>query len=140
MDIWITWCKRESKCRYCKQSIEEAAPMVKGKFWLKNNEAIRFPQIYRWHTNCWLEEGMNYLSNHPYEKVKRGRRNMPLDKETKVERTKLLVKRAGMVRSLREAIEDGNVDRVISTYNRIEGLKADIEKLGGVPKSWVKSS
>jgi len=134
--------------------------MVVGKLWRSSKEggdARRWVIHFRWHAqkapevlglypvNCWMQEGLEYLKAHPYEET-RGRKQLPLAKEQKEARLKILRQRARLVQKLKTLMEaydqeeahlsQEDLNYMIRVGSQIEELKERIEPLGGVPPSW----
>ncbi|GAG85102.1 unnamed protein product [marine sediment metagenome] len=86
---------------------------------------------------CWVTQGMLNLEAHPYvASGARGRKPVQLPEEGRKERLAIIRRRASYVQRLRKAVEEGNMDKVVKIFSRIDVLKEEIESLGGVPKSW----
>lgn len=138
MDIWISWCKRKAACRYCGQPIVASTPIVKGKLWKKHTSGKKWCYRFYWHPQCWLAEAMLYLEQHPYKAIKSGRPKLILSSEDAKKRLRILRKRARLIFELKERIENGITD-LNGILRQLAELPAQIEKVGGMPKSWIKS-
>lgn len=136
MDIWMTWCKKKVVCRRCSEEISKASPMVVGKLWAVKGEKLRFTKRYYWHPDCWIQDGLNYLEQHPYSAEGKGRPRLAMSEGDKKKRYKVLSRRADLMRQLRGAVESGDANQILKVYERMEKLKPEIEKLGGIPESW----
>ena len=138
MEIWMTWAKRKARCRFCEQPIEKATPVVKGKMWRKLATGTKWSYMFYWHPECWLKAAYIYLEQHPFV-PKRGRAKLALDESTRAQRLRLLRERARLTYRLREIAlygDDGSAEERI--LDRLIELVAEIEPLGGAPKSWGK--
>jgi len=141
MDIWMTWTKRKTKCKYCEQPIITATPMVTGRLYKKaagKNISLRF----YWHPQCWLEQGINYLSLHPYTATGRGRKKLGLEPAAKRQRYLLLRRHAALTQRIWR-IKEGkgfpdNVLKIIGLEAGQKELAAQIELVGGIPKKWKR--
>lgn len=139
MDVWLTWCKRKTKCKYCPEPINPGEPVVVAKQWRKkaSQDARHWPFILRFHPNCWLENALAYLEKHPYvPKRSMGRPKLDLSKDDKTKRLRMLRLRASIVYRQKVAAHEGRALRVLELEVRKQELIGEIEKCGGVPKSW----
>ena len=141
MDIWMTWAKRKTKCRYFEQPIITATPMVTGRLYRKaagKSISLRF----YWHPQCWQEQGMNYLKLHPYTAIGRGRKKLALEPTANRERYLLLRRHAALTQRIWRVKESkgfpDNVLRIIRLETKQKELAAQIELVGGVPKKWIR--
>jgi len=137
MDIWISWAKRKTTCRYCEKLIEAGTPVIRGKLWRKLGTATKWSYYYYWHPECWLKEAYAYLEAHPYHQTV-GRPRLSLSEEDRQKRLSILRERARLIWRLKELILLDNDEAVSNIMLRLEELRAEIEPLGGVPKSWDK--
>lgn len=145
MDIWMTWCQKTAKCKHCEKPIEVGDPMVRGKFWRKHGQLTKWSFPFYWHVQCWVDQGMEQLRRHPrISRYKGGVSSWAkygvreLSDEDKATRISLLQKRANIVQRMRKAAIEGNLDLLIDLQSRLDGLIPEIEKVGGVPKSWMR--
>ncbi len=142
MDVWITYCRKECRCKHCPEKINTGEPKVVGKLWMKRREGqdikvMNFPITMRWHPQCWIEQGLIELNKRPYEaRGDRGRKSLVMSKEDKVTRNKLLRRRSSFFFRLRAAADAGETDKIIQIIGKMEMLAVEIEKYGGAPKSW----
>jgi len=134
LNVWISWCKRQSTCRYCKQFIEVATPCVVCRTW-------HHKRMYemRFHTNCWVDNGMDALRQNPYHASPRGRKVLKLEPKDALERKKLLRKHAMLVQQKKrlKAKFPDNLLSVIKLDSKIEDVTTRIGRYGGVPKKWI---
>jgi len=139
MDVWLTWCKKKSKCKHCQEPILAGTPVVRGKLWRKGDQAKSWPMTFRWHPQCWLEQALAYLEKNPYIPPKRspGRPRIELSEEDKVKRRRLLVYRSSLCYYQRKAAKEGNAFRVLELEVKKQELVDRIKEVGGVPKSWT---
>ena len=142
MHVWMTHCQRTCKCAHCPEQIEAGEPMVTGKVKLKGQEWYK---TLHWHPQCWIEQGMVYLESRPYVPSHRGRVPLKLDEETKSKRFAILRRYASVMQRINKLvvkinesseIDSESVSKLAHLSEMVEGLKVEIEPLGGVPKSW----
>ena len=144
MEIWISHCKRQAKCRYCSEAILKGTPIVFGREWRsyeKDGSTRQWVRRFYWHPNCWLEEALAQLDKLPEATDSMGRKPLTLSAEDKQKRFAILRKRARIAQRLHEELEvedwQSNIDRIIALGNQVEQLKEEIEPLGGIPRSWL---
>ncbi len=144
MDIWIAYCKREAKCHYCQQPIKARDYVVKGKLWRKLKTGLtHWSWRYYWHVKnkdgecCWLLEGIAYLEKNPYSSGLKGGKSLGLTDEDGKMRLAILRRHAKYTQKIRQAMETGNLDRIIRLATSMEKLKEEIYPLGGIPKKWI---
>jgi len=139
MDVWMTWVKRKTRCRYCGETMEKATPMVTGKLWRKGNPESRKINIrFYWHPQCWVKQGLDYLSLHPYSSGSRGRKQLKLGEEDAKLRYKLLRKYAALrqrVTKLATKYPD-NVLPILRIETQMKETAAKINEVGGIPPKW----
>ncbi|MFA5353304.1 MAG: hypothetical protein WC291_03670 [Thermodesulfovibrionales bacterium] len=66
----------------------------------------------------------------------RGRKKLSLPDTVRVERFKVIARRASVVQRLKRAVAKGDLDRILHLTEMLEELKKEIMPLGGVPESW----
>jgi hypothetical protein len=140
MDIWMTWAKRKAVCHFCKKDIKVREAEVRGKSWRRHGEVNRWSFMYYWHPQCWIEEGTVYLMKTKYSSGNRGRKALDMSYNDKVERNKILRRHAAFVQRIREAMDNGKVDKVLRLYASMEKLKAEIINYGGIPEKWIAAT
>jgi hypothetical protein len=138
MDIWMTWCRRKAKCKYCEEDITIANPMVTGKLWRKG-DSRKYNIRFYWHPQCWIKSGGRYLKENPYvSKGNRGRKRLDLTPEEHALRIKLLKSRGSLEqrkRKLKAQFPDKEL-YVTKINIRLKQVAKEIAKVGGVPKTW----
>jgi len=144
VEIWISRCKKQAKCRYCTEAILKSEPILMGREWRsyeRDGSTRQWVRRYYWHPNCWLEEALAKLDKLPEATGSMGRKPLVLSAEDKQKRFAILRKRARIAQRLHEEIEmpewQSNIDRIIALGNKVEQLKEEIEPLGGIPRSWL---
>ena len=142
MDVWVTWCKRTAKCRYCDKDIEKATAMVVGKIWRKGSDNRRWNIKLFWHLQCWVTQATEYLVANPY--VARGYRGGPkLELSEEDARTRyLLLRRKAELEQRKRKLVSPYPDRLLVEARldeKIVGIMEEIVKVGGIPKKWLKT-
>jgi len=139
MDIWVTWCKRQSKCAQCLEPILAGTPVVVGKLWAIKGERLKWPRIYRWHfPQCWIEQARQHLDDTPYvPRRSPGRPPMDLDPEVKAMRSRLIRHYAVVTHQIRKMASSGEVQKVLTLEVRRQRIIAAAAMLGPVPKRWT---
>ena len=132
-NVWMVWCHRTAKCKYCEEDIELATPMVVARFWNKGDENRRSWNISNYyHPLCWVDNGLDYLRMNPYSPngKKRGPK-VTLSDEDRRERF-LLIRR---YHGYKQRISDKNRERLEVV---MEDIMLQLLPLGGVPKGWLE--
>ena len=140
MDVWLTKCRKTAKCYHCEKPIENNDYMVVCKYWRKRDgNAVNWPFKMRFHANCWIERGIQHIENNPRVET-RGRKRQPMTDETRVNRLKIMRRRAAVVQRIKlervKVAESQNVDRIIHLGAMLAELRSEIEVYGGAPKDW----
>ena len=144
MDVWITTCRKKSKCAYCEQDIIKESHMVVGKYWRKINPAgesvaIRWTLKRRWHIECWVENGKIQADTVSAQRSDtRGRPRLVLSDNDRLMRNRLMVRRAVVVYRIRKVQEANpyDIDALVKLGSKLYDIKEKIGKYGGAPKSW----
>lgn len=141
MDVWMSRCRKRAKCRHCPEMITKGQYMVVGKLWKRRDGVARIWTIYlRWHPQCWIDQAVQKLEKLPVIET-RGRRKSELSDEARAARVKILMRRTAVVQRIRIEMskpqEEQSIDRIIHLGDMLNGLKDEIELVGGVPKSWL---
>lgn len=135
----MTWCKRKAKCRYCPESIVKGTPMVTGKLWRKGNPDSRKINLrFYWHPQCWVKQGLDHLSLHPYSGGNRGRKQLKLSEEDSKLRYKLLRRYAALrqrITKLASTYPD-NIFPILRIETQMKETASQIDKVGGIPPKW----
>jgi len=133
MNVWMSWCKRQATCKYCNRIIEVATPNVVCRSWYNNKKHEK-----HYHTQCWVDQGLDALRNNPYCPGNRGRKKLPLSSEDTTRRKQILRKYA-MLNQQKKRLKvtyPDNVLLVLRLNKKIQNLAKEIEDYGGVPKKW----
>ena len=141
LNIYMTYCSRTSKCSFCPEPLEPGSPIVVGKQVTILESGKRLYSSYRWHVNCWVTQGLQYLEKHPYQKPKVGRRRSELDADTRDKRLSILRRRAATIQRIKGIVDSpggrGKVDVLIRLGGLLDKCTEEIKQYGGVPKSWT---
>jgi hypothetical protein len=133
----MTICTRTAKCHFCNEPILVKTPIVKGKLWRKMGEVKKWTFWMYWHPQCWVEEGLVAVSKMRYNPGNKGRKPKEITYIDKKARNKILCRRAAFVQRMRQAMDDGNIDRVLRLHTAMSKLNKEIEQYGGIPESWL---
>jgi hypothetical protein len=139
-------CQRRTKCHFCGEPILLREPVVKGKIWIKLGETKKWIHMMYWHAKdkdgrcCWIEEGLVAVGKLRYNQGHTGRKPDNISPSDKIERQKILRRHAAFIQRMRQAMDDGNVERVLRLYHAMQKLNEEIEKYGGIPESWIIST
>jgi hypothetical protein len=128
--------RRDNKCFWCEEVILRFSPEVISRFrWRAGDKT--FTKFRRFHPNCWVEQGLEYLRKNP-PVVRMGRPRLALNQEDRGKRLKILRRRAQLMYLFRNASESGKVIQAVEYYLKAYELIKEIEPLGGAPKSWIE--
>ena len=142
MDVWYSWCKRSAECNWCHKPIDTASPIVVKKLWRKGDPGSRRINLkFYYHPQCAMDEGMDYLATHPYTSGphKRGPKSSILSEDDKLQRLKLLRRKASLDQRKKKLKMD-YPDRLLKEAHideKIADLMIEIAQVGGIPHSWI---
>ena len=142
-NVTMTWCRKKSNCKWCEQPIEQATPVVTVFFWNKGNDNNRRWNVKQfYHPECWIKQGLDYLSRNPFVSKQKGRsgRKTTMCEEDRRKRF-LLVRRFHALYQRRNNIDMNYPDNLITEANltqQMVDLIVEATTLGGVPKGWVE--
>jgi len=106
----------------------------------KRRKGQPFTIITRYHTHCWIEQGIKSIESKPVVKSRRGRARLSLPDNAKKARVKILARRAAVMQRIREEADtppdQRSIEKIIRLGVLLSNLRADIECYGGAPKSW----
>lgn len=124
-----------------------ATPAVMVFFWNKGQEGKRSFNVKQYyHPQCWMDQGMDYLTLHPYVAVGTKSSNnvrgpkCNLTDEQKVIRRKLWCKRASLIqrkKRLKTPYPD-NALMLADIESKLCGVMLEIAEVGGIPKKWIE--
>ena len=138
MHVSFSNCRKTAKCRYCPNPIETGQPMVVGRSRKESAGGKYYYFTSRWHPQCYLDQGLQYLDKHPYTPATKGRPVLNLTSGQRTHRLSLLRIRATSVQRVRAELQ-----KLLPNYNiiqhhgtKLQELYKEIEHYGGAPKSW----
>jgi hypothetical protein len=142
VDVWISACRKTSKCHDCEQQIVNHDYMVVTKLWRGRGvegQPIRFPIVNHYHTTCWVARGIRAVEMKGHVE-NRGRKLTPMSDECRTERVRIMRQRAAIVQRLRAMQTRGpapnRLDRIAALGGKLCELRERIEAYGGAPKGW----
>jgi len=144
MDIWMTWCTRVSKCKHCSNDIVSGTPMVMGKLWRKHSTGVtppsvmRFPLVFRWHPQCWVDQGILSLKDYAEVHRDRHRPRLLLTDEQRLVRKRLIGRWRTYRFRMRVAMESNDMDYLRKLVENMRQVALEIEQVGGMPKKWAE--
>jgi len=131
MNVWITICRKQSRCNWCPEPIEKTAYKVvtsyyRGRWLVKKN----------YHTECWVNQGIEAVSKRGIIES-RGMQRMEITDESRIMRVSILRRRASVIQRIKRATtKNDNVKEMIHLGSLLHKLKEEIEPHGGIPDSW----
>lgn len=137
-NVTMRWCVKKSTCKWCVQPIDNGTPVVTVFFWNKGNpENRRWNRSYSYHPQCWVEQGLDYLSRNPY--VPQHREKKPTLCEEDRRKRFLLIRRFHKAEQMRKggSFPDNLLAEARLTQQMID-IMLEVATLGGVPKSWAE--
>jgi len=138
-NVTMRWCRKQATCRWCEKPIEISTPIVAVMFWNKGN-----PDSRRWnvqicyHPQCWVDQGLDYLSQNPFVPHVRGVKSKLSEEDRK--KRYLLVRRFHALEQRKKNIKVGYPDDLLidsRLTQQMVDIILDMVKVGGIPKSWV---
>jgi len=133
-DVWMKYCTRQARCKWCEEPILNGSPMVMVKIW-KGKEGIerKYTITLRFHPDCWIKQAMANLDKEPPPT-----RKLPLSEEDSKTRKRLIRKYATTKHRLKVALDGGNYTgyRIDKLMCKLWDIRNQIELVGGVPKEW----
>lgn len=133
-DVWMKYCTRQAKCKWCEEPILKETPMVVVKI-LKYKEGIekKYTTILRFHPQCWVDQAINSLGSEPPTRPEK----LLLSKEDAKTRKRLLRNYATTKHRLKRMVGGGvysiKMDRLVY---KLQDIRSQIESVGGVPRKW----
>lgn len=147
MDVWIKRVRKQAKCKYCEQPIVKDTYMVVCKIWYTRNKDGISPTRWVWwmrfHTQCWIDQAVQKLDREEEQRVEtRGRKRQGISDDMRSERVKILRRYAAITQRIRAEVvrpaDENSVERLIHLGAGLNKMRIEIERYGGVPKSWEK--
>ena len=142
MQVSVVHCHRECKCHFCPELITVGSPMAVGRYQKKHQG---WYGTVRWHLDCWSEQAKVFLEQNPYIPSHKGRVPLGLSPEDSKLRLALLRRRASVLQRVNRmmdkqkatmSLSSTEIERLSHLSEMLEEIKAQIEPVGGVPKSW----
>ncbi len=140
-NVTMRWCQNKARCYHCQVDITPGEPMVGVFFWNKGAGDRHWNISHCYHPNCWVAQGMEYLSRNPYVPYKRGRKRMQLTTEQHRQRF-LLTRRYHAIVQRKGKLNNNSIQGVMAGLRldvQIADLILDMQKLGGVPIRWIEN-
>lgn len=136
-NVTMRWCRHKATCKWCEKDIKASTPVVAVMFWNKGNpDSRRWNTYQKYHPQCWVEQGMDYLNRNPY--VQPMGRKPKLCKEDSRKRF-LLVRRFHALEQRRHNNKfPDNVLADIRLFEQMVNIMVEVAMLGGVPKGWAE--
>jgi hypothetical protein len=135
MDVWMTHVRRAGKCGFCPSELGQLEPCVVTRQ-RNSRDGQVYTRVVRYHPQCWISQGLIYLEKHPLI-LNYGRRRLDLSKEDRSRRLQLLRRRSQLMYYAREAADAKRWWTAANNFLKADALIGEIEKVGGVPKSWL---
>lgn len=143
-NVTVRWCRKQpTTCKWCNQRIGNGTAMVVVYFWNKGNPENRsWNKQSCYHPQCWVEQGLDYLSRNPYVppiKGKRGRKSLLCEEDRR--KRFLLVRRFHALEQRRKNIKATFPDNLLieeRLTKQMVDIMLDVALLGGIPKSWAE--
>lgn len=140
MNVWIKITRKRVLCHYCNQFIETSEFQVVCVYFMKlRNSSKTWTKSMHFHAkdpSCWVDRAIVQLEMKPYSE-NRGRKANPISDDVKVQRQKILRRRASVIQRINHEMDDGKRPAKIEHLTGLlEQLAVEIEPLGGVPESW----
>ena len=139
-NVTMRWCVKKSTCKWCDQPIENGTPLVSVVFWNKGNPESRKWNYYaKYHPQCWVDQGLDYLRRNPYVIRQRKPRERTLCEEDRKKRYLLVMRfhRAEQQRKNSGKFPDNLLAEARLTQRMVD-IMLEVATIGGVPKSWAE--
>lgn len=136
MNVWIRKARKRSDCYYCKKPVETGEYQVVCQWFMKVKSRF-WEKKMLFHPQCWIDRAVAELET-KFIVETRGKERMQLSDDDRVKRVKILARRASMMQrlSVKMGVKPVDFSKVDRLLDKMEGLKGEIELVGGVPKSW----
>ncbi len=140
MNTWIKQTRKRVKCHYCNQYIEVGEYQVVCKYFMKlKHSDTTWTKAMHFHAKepyCWVDRAVVELSSRPVVE-NRGRKADALSDTVKLERQKILRRRASVIQRINNEMDaQRRPGKLMRMTDLLEKLVVEIEPYGGVPKSW----
>lgn len=136
-NVCMGWCQRQAICKWCEQPITVATPVVTVFYWNKGADGRKWNVQHCYHPQCWVDQGLDYLSMNPYVPAKQPK-NDKLTQEQRRQRYLLLRKKAYLDQKKRRLVDEPDNGLEILTIDAdIAELAVEIAQVGGIPSRWL---
>ena len=139
MNVYVKKTRRRVACRYCNKMIEVGEGQIVCTYFMKlKHSAKTWTKVMHFHAkepSCWLDRAIAEIESRPVVET-RGRKADVISDGARVERQKILRRRASVMQRVGLAMKGGKIGKIEHLTELLERLKAEIEPHGGVPKSW----
>jgi len=136
-NVTMTHCQRQAQCDWCPDQIEPGTPLVTVFFWNKGTPDHKgFNTKKYYHPNCWVAQGLDYLTLNPYVPYIR-RYKLELTKEQSKLRYSILHRKSALDQRLRKLEDNPNPLTEAKLNQKIAELMIEIAPIGGIPKKWL---
>lgn len=136
MHINVAWSGRRGKCSlHCSEPILKYTKVVRGT----GLSSAGYRYRLQWHFDCWVKQALEYLDEHKPEPRAGGpgRKELGLDADTRRQRHNLIVMAYRLKLRRTAAIESSQLWKLDELDKKLEGVKAELELVGGKPSHWV---
>ena len=140
-NVSMSWCQRKARCKYCPNLIESGTPLVTVFYWNKGTPKHKgFNTKFYYHPDCWVKQGLDYLSKNPYVPVYRGAKPLPLTPEERAGRNILLRRKCSLEQRRRAIPANSPRQQLLEARldTKVAELMLEIAPLGGIPKKWLE--
>ena len=140
-NVTMRWAQNQATCQWCEQVVERGSAMVVVFFWNKGANGRRWNVHQRYHPECWLAQGYDYLEKNPYSPYIHSGRQVVKARRTEEERKQryLITRRFHSLVQRRSNLGDGSKPLIaLKLECQMADLMLEMQKLGGVPRKWVE--
>ena len=138
MEIHWRWAKQKGICSLptCEVPIVQGEKVVVGVIYREGTYPLRFV----WHRACYILQADTYLDDNPFtHKSSNGKKaTLRITKDQQRLRHNILVRSYTLKRLKVQMIELGLPWRVQEIEEMQQGIRHELEVLGGVPTNWPK--
>ena len=140
MNVWIKYTRKRAKCYYCEKLIEVGEYQVVCTYFMKLKHSERtWTKAMHFHAqnpNCWLDRAIKELESRTYVE-RRGRKGDVISDSNKIERQKILRRRASVMQRIKVEMENRQRPiKLLHLGELLEKFSKEISVYGGAPKSW----
>jgi len=143
MDIWIKRASRAATCVYCKEEIKKQDFMVIGKLWRKLKSGKTWLIMLRWHTQCYIVQGVAAIKDKEIREPKiekRGRKKSILPDDIRIKRLKIMRRRASVLQRIKAEVKKPKKKQkfevLVHLGSLLDKCKDEIKDTGGIPTTW----